>query len=105
MSSVELYGLGPAITLTVVGCLVLLMEVTGIPVGARRLGPSRQTPWLTLSTRETPPRRFDDMWVSQDVYDAAVVGGQVCLDAQDGALGWPYARVIPCPLAPAAPAP
>ena len=78
---------------------------TPATVLARRLGPSRQTPWLTLSTRETPPRRFDDMWVSQDVYDAAVVGGQVCLDAQDGALGWPYARVIPCPLAPAAPAP
>ncbi|WP_421933250.1 hypothetical protein [Phenylobacterium sp.] len=71
----------------------------------RRLGPSRQTPWLTLRTRQTPPRLFADMWVSQDVYDAAAVGGQVCLDAQDGALGWPYARVTPCALAPAPPAP
>ena len=64
---------------------------------ARRLGPGRQTPWLTLRTQETPPRLFADMWVSPGVYDAARVGGRVCLDAQDGALGWPYARVVACP--------
>lgn len=71
--------------------------LTRATIIARRLGPSRQTPWLTLRTQETPPRLFADLWVSRDVYDAAVVGGQVCLDAQDGALGWPYARVTACP--------
>lgn len=38
MSSDELYGLAPILTLTVVGCLALLLEVVGIPIGARRLG-------------------------------------------------------------------
>ncbi|CAN5523237.1 hypothetical protein BH10PSE5_BH10PSE5_20470 [soil metagenome] len=70
--------------------------VVSAEVTARSLGASGPTPRLSLRTHETPPQLFDGLWVSRGVYDAALVGGEVCLDAQDGALGWPYARVVSC---------
>nr|QQZ50794.1 hypothetical protein JKL49_05520 [Phenylobacterium glaciei] len=65
-------------------------------VTARRLGARGPTPRLSLRTDEAQPRLFNGLWVDRPIYDAAPLGARVCLDAQDGALGWPYARIVPC---------
>src|SRR5262245_46285610 len=48
MNAAELYGLAPTITLSVVGSLALLLEVAGIPIGARRLGPRGHIAFVTV---------------------------------------------------------
>lgn len=48
MSAVELYGLAPILTLTVVGSLALLLEVVGVPIGATRLGPRGHIAFVTV---------------------------------------------------------
>ncbi|MBI5498193.1 MAG: NADH-quinone oxidoreductase subunit N [Deltaproteobacteria bacterium] len=89
MTSVELYGLAPIITLAIVGSLALLLEVVGIPIGARRLGPRTHIAFVTVLGIAVAMAFAVASWRDAcDVKDAAICvgkgltmfGGQMMLD-------------------------
>jgi NADH-quinone oxidoreductase subunit N len=79
MTSMDLYGLAPCISLTVVGALALLLEVAGIPVGARRRGPRGHIAVVTVVGIAVAAALAASSW-DDAATGVALFGGQVRLD-------------------------
>ncbi|MEW5851633.1 MAG: NADH-quinone oxidoreductase subunit N, partial [Myxococcota bacterium] len=80
MTAVELYGLAPTITLSIVGCLALLLEVAGIPIGAKRIGPRGHIAFVTVVGIAIAAAFAAGSWEDAKAAGTPLFNGQLRLD-------------------------
>jgi NADH-quinone oxidoreductase subunit N len=80
MNSVDLYGLAPIITLCIVGSLALMLEVAGIPIGARRIGARDHIAFVTVVGIAVAAAFAMGSWADAQGSGQAMFGGQMRLD-------------------------